>query len=54
MDSKPFYLSKGVIGGVFVCLGAVGLVIARGTVDVEAVTLFGTGLGLIGIRTKLN
>lgn len=49
-----WYLSKGVVGGVLVCLGAIGSALAKGEVNMEDITLFGTGLGILGIRFKMN
>lgn len=56
--NKSWYKSKGVVGGVLVAFGGVVVLVGKlltGELDANAfltqvVPLFGTGLGLVGIR----
>jgi hypothetical protein len=54
METKPWYLSKGVWGGILVIIGAAGKILATGEINPEDIATFGVGLGLIGIRFKQN
>jgi len=54
MDSKPFYLSKGIIGGLLICAGAVGKALLSGEVNIDVIQTFGLGLSALGIRFAVN
>lgn len=54
MESKEWYKSKGIIGGILVCLGVAGKVIASNEIRPEDVAYLGVGVSLIGIRKSLN
>ena len=52
---KEFYKSKGIWGGILIIIGTGLKVLAQeGAVEIEDVTMFGIGLGLIGIRDALK
>lgn len=51
---KPFYLSKGVIGGVLVMVGAVGSAVLSGEINMDVIQMFGVGLSAMGIRVAIK
>lgn len=54
MESKSWYLSKGVIGGILVVLAVASKVVVTQQILPEDIAYFGVGLGLVGIRFKQN
>ena len=54
MDSKHPLLSKAILGGILVILGVVGKVFTTQEFTSEDLAYLGVGLGILGIRFKLD